>query len=222
SEENEEQIETDSKKSNRLPRIPWASVSQWTRDRIPKISVPSFKRSQKHLANEEEDELPTKAAAKATANNERINSPASEKKLVAKRSLKIPRIKVGWMFSWVKRIKLPNLSALNPVAMLRLPPQTDSQNDEESPSNSRATTDASTNSKGSEKPLPSTSPYSKPGPLAAMQRQAATNNPSPNLSDYDNDEDDDDDGDEGQNRKLSKAERKRLKRLQQEQRRNVA
>lgn len=222
SEENEEQIETDSKKSNRLPRIPWASVSQWARERIPKISVPTFKRSRKPLSSAEEDELPTKATAKATAKIERNDTPASEEKLAAKRSLKIPRIKVGWMFSWVKRMKLPKLSALNPVAMLRLPPQTDSQNDEESSSNSKATADGSTNSKGSEKPLPSTSPYSKPGPLAAMQRQAATNNSSQNSSDYDNDEDDDDDGDEGQNRKLSKAERKRLKRLQQEQRRNAA
>ena len=223
SEENEEQTESDSKKPSRMPRIPWATISQWARNRIPTISAPSFKRNQKSQTTEEELERPTKTVAtKATGNSERVDSSAGDEKPVTKRSFKVPRIKVGSMFGWVKRIKLPSLSALNPIAMLRLPPQTDSQNDDESSNNSKKTAESSTNNKGADKPLPSTSPYSKPGPLSAMQRQAVTNNSNQNSSDYDTDDDDDDEGDDGQNRKLSKAERKRLKRLQQEQRRNAA
>lgn len=222
-EENEEQTESDSKKPSRLAGIPWSTISQWARNRIPTISAPSFKRNRKTLPSEDQKELPTKTAVtKAPANIERVDSQAIEEKPVTKRSFKVPRIKVGSMFGWVKRIKLPSLSALNPVAMLRLPPQTDLQNGDDSAGNSKKSADSSTTNKGVDKPLPSTSPNSKPGPLAAMQRQAAANSSNQNSSDYDNDDDDDDDGDEGQNRKLSKAERKRLKRLQQEQRRNAA
>jgi len=223
SEENEEQTGSDSKKLSRLPRIPWATISQWARNRIPTIPAPSFKRNRKPLPAEEEKELTTKTSAtKATTKNERVDSSANEEKPATKRSFKVPRIKVGSMFGWVKRIKLPSLSALNPIAMLRLPPQTDSQNDEETSSNSKKTADSAANNKSADKPLPSTSPYSKPGPLSAMQRQAVASNSNQNSSDYDTDDDDDDESDDGQNRKLSKAERKRLKRLQQEQRRGAA
>ena len=223
-------------KRRRLPKIRWSAFSSWVASNMPKMRLPrlSLKRSKAKSAEREEGDVAvTQSRAEVSKQPPKSTSPAKQattepKPEKAKRRFRIPKPNLSSLFAFRKWFRLPKLSSLNPLSRMRLKPPT--ATDAGSPSavekgGVKATVNPATATR-SNGPLPSTSPAQRPTTSSTTpSSQARPTSPPPasqNSRPANIQDDDDDDDDDGGDRKLSKAERKRLKRLQQEQRRNAA
>lgn len=236
--EDEAEADTDSetnarpkKRRLRLPAIRWGDFSKWVAASVPKVRLPKvkLKRSKRKESDENSDDVstsvtaaPPKTVKSATPKKQDSDTPNSDAK--PKRRWRIPRPNLGAMFAFRKWIRLPKLSSLNPLSRMRLKPPASTAETDNSATNKNSTTSANSNSGRSGGPLPSTAPSPRPSTQPAQSRptsSAPLSQANRNASQHDDDDDEDDDND-NQDRKLSKAERKRLKRMQQDQRRNAA
>jgi hypothetical protein len=190
----------------RLPNIRLISFSKWVASGVPKVRLPKVQlRSTAKKTSDEPADTPANATPKAT------------------RRWRIPRPNIGAIFAFRKWLRLPKLGSLNPLSRMRLKPPAPA--DQGKDGNTKNTNTPSTsNTSRSNGPLPSTNPSQRPStaPNSGRPNQNAPLSQANRTANQQDEDDDEDDDSENQDRKLSKAERKRLKRLQQEQRRNAA
>lgn len=190
----------------RLPNIRLSSFSKWVASGIPKVRLPKvqLKRTPKKTSDEAAD-TPTTAPPKTS------------------RRWRIPRPNISSIFAFRKWLRLPKLSSLNPLSRMRLKPPAPADQDKDT-NTKNTSTPSSSNTSRSNGPLPSTNPSQRPStaPHSGRPNQNAPLSQANRTANQQDEDDDEDDDSENQDRKLSKAERKRLKRLQQEQRRNAA
>jgi hypothetical protein len=223
-------------KRRRLPKIRWSAFSSWVASSMPKMRLPrlSMKRNKAKSAEQEEgDDAVMQSRSEVSKLPPKSTSPAKPataepKPEKAKRRFRIPKPNLSSLFAFRKWIRLPKLSSLNPLSRMRLKPPTadDAGSTAVEKGGDKTTANPATATRGNG-PLPSTSPAQRPTTSSAAPASQARPNSTPPSSQNSRpaniqDEDDDDDDADGGDRKLSKAERKRLKRLQQEQRRNAA